>query len=121
MSLPTTLCTSCGQTVECQNAPHTFCANSHTLKADSKKLPPTPKGVAGDATPPGPVLDSGLVSLDRLFGGEVTWTQGGPWWTAVDAAIDRQQEAQLLNSNEGTQETSSQVPLFPPTPYPRKP
>jgi len=65
---------------------------------------------------------------DGGLGDEITGLQGGrsrpqqgPWWTAVDVAIDRQQEPQLLNSNEGTQETSSQVPLFPPTPYPRKP
>ena len=119
MSLRTTLCTTCGYSGDTSNAPHTICANSHTHKADHKKLPPTPKGVAGASTPPGPVPDCGLgigiTGQSEARGGP----QGGPWWSAVDAAVDLQEESQLLSEAQGALEPSEQLPLFPPTPYPR--
>jgi len=69
-----------------------------------------------------------FMSHDGCLGCEITGPaelrsgpQGGPWWTAVDAAIDRQEEAQLLNRKQGAPQTSSQRPLFSPTPYPPKP
>lgn len=119
MSLFTTLWTSCGHPMERTNAPHTLCASSHTHKEDFKTLPSTPKGVEGASTPPGPVPDGGLgigiTGRSEATGGP----QGGPWWSAVDAAVDLQEESQLLSEAQVAPEPSEQLPLFPPTRSPR--
>jgi hypothetical protein len=110
-----TLCTTCGQLVECSNAPHTFCANSHTLKEHSKKLSPSTKVEEG-------FQRCGVAQPDGDFGKGITGCSGthgkpqqGPWWGAVDAAIDRQQESQLLEVNKQLSLPLRQAPLFPPT------
>ena len=113
--LLTTVCTTCGQLVECPNAPHTFCANSHTLKEHSKKLSSTTKVVEGSQrcgeAPPDDDFGKGIAGLSGTHGRP----QQGHWWGAVDAAIDHQEESQLLEVNQQLSLPFRQAPLFPPT------
>ncbi len=113
MSLSTTLCNSCGQPVELSNAPHRRCANSHTHKGHLKKLSSTTKVVEGASRPLDALPDDGsrlnMNELQKPQGRH----QGGPWWTAVDEFIDRQEESQLFNEKEEPSRPSEQLPLFP--------
>jgi len=110
-----TLCTTCGQLGECSNAPHTFCASSHTLKEHSKKLSPSTKVEAGcppcGVAPPDCDFRKGITGLSGTHGRP----QQGHWWGAVDAAIDHQEEAQLSEVNQQLSLPFQQAPLFPPT------
>lgn len=110
-----TLCTTCGQLVECPNAPHTFCANSHTLKEQVKAASSSTSVEAG-------FQPCGVATPDGDFGKGITGLSGthgrpqqGRWWGAVDAAIDHQEESQLLEVNQQLSLPFRQAPLFPPT------
>lgn len=120
--LLTTICTTCGQPVECSNAPHSFCANSHTHKAGPESSLLLLNTIGRVHPPMEKEPDGGLVGeiagLSRPHGRP----QQGRWWGAVDAAIDHQQEAQLLEVNQQLSLPFQQTPLFPPTcPLPKTP
>ena len=107
--------------MERTNAPHTFCASSHTHKEDFKTLPSTPKGVEGASTPPGPAPGDG--SSEEAEGSQKgsQKLQGGTYWTSVETAIEQHQEAQLLKEQEEPSPPSEQLPLFDPYSTPQKP
>ena len=115
MTLRMKLCTTCGQPMECSNAPHTFCANSHTHKQHLQKTNSLIKLIVEirRRRPDGPDCDF-LDSESHFLKNTYTPIKGA-YWSAVDALCELQESQLLEEANGEGLDLTQELPLLFPT------